>query len=63
MVVKLNEANPALGHLDPPHPPSDHRPRLEVRLGINAERWLCATVLDLRTRKTLMRDEAVVRLV
>jgi hypothetical protein len=63
VIVKLNEANPALGHLDPAHPPSDHRPRLEVSLGVNAERWLCATVLDLRTRKQLMKDEPVVRLV
>ena len=54
--------NPALGHLDPPHPPSDKRPRLEISLGINADRWLCATVRDLRTRKLLMGDEPVVRL-
>jgi len=62
MVVKLNERNPALGHLDPPHSPSDRSPRLEISLGINAERWLCATVRDLRTRKLLMGSEPVVRL-
>ena len=50
VVVKLNESNPALGHLDPPHSPRDKAPRLEVSFGINAERWLCATVQDLRTR-------------
>jgi molecular chaperone DnaK (HSP70) len=62
LVVKLNEANPALGHLDPPYSPRDTSPRLEVSFGINAERWLCATVLDLKTKKHLMRDEPVVRL-
>jgi molecular chaperone DnaK (HSP70) len=62
LVVKLNEANPALGHLDPPQSPSDTRPRLEVSFGINAARWLCATVLDLKTKKHLMRGEPVVRL-
>ena len=62
LVVKLNEANPALGHLDPPHSPRDSRPRIEVAFGVNAERWLCATVFDLRTRKHLMEGERVVRL-
>lgn len=61
-VVKLNEANPALGHLDPPHQPEDRRPRLEVSLGVNADRWLCATVLDLASRRLLMNGEPVVRL-
>jgi len=60
--VKLNEGNPALGRLDPPHAPSDKRPRLEIGFGVNAERWLCATVRDLRTGKALMVDEPVVRL-
>ena len=63
MVVKLNEANPTLGHLNPPHAPRDTHPRLEVSLGVNADRWLCATVFDLHTRKPLMRDAPVVRLV
>ncbi len=62
LVVKLNEANPALGYLDPPHAPKDTRPRLEVAFGVNAERWLCATVFDLRLKKHLLRDEPVVRL-
>jgi molecular chaperone DnaK (HSP70) len=60
LLVKLNEANPALGYLDPPHSPKDLRPRLEVSFGVNAERWLVATVLDLRTKKHLMRGEPVV---
>lgn len=62
MVVPLNESNPTLGRLDPPHSPSDRRPRLEISFGVNADRWLCATVLDLSTRRRLMEDEPVVRL-
>jgi molecular chaperone DnaK (HSP70) len=62
VVVPLNEANPALGHLDPPHRPGDRRPRLEVAFGVDADRWLIATVQDLMTRRTLMHREPVVRL-
>jgi molecular chaperone DnaK (HSP70) len=62
LVVKLNEANPALGELSPPHSPSDRRPRLRVAFGINADRWLCATVEDLVARRRLMNEEPVVRL-
>ncbi|HTV19896.1 MAG TPA: Hsp70 family protein [Polyangiaceae bacterium] len=62
LVVKLNEANPALGELEPPHSPSDRRPRLRVAFGVNAERWLCATVEDLLAKRRLMNEEPVVRL-
>ena len=62
VVVALNTANPTLGRLEPPHAPSDSRPRLQVSFGVNADRWLCATVTDLLTQKPLMRDEPVVRL-
>lgn len=62
LVVPLNESNPTLGYLKPPHPPSDKRPRLEIAFGVNTERWLCATVYDLRTKKYMMREEPVVRL-
>ncbi len=62
LVVKLNDANPTLGRLNPPHSPSDRNPRLEISFGVNAERWLEATVRDLKTRKMLMDKEAVVRL-
>jgi molecular chaperone DnaK (HSP70) len=62
LVVKLNEANPALGELSPPHSPSDRRPRLRVAFGVNAERWLCATVEDLLSKRRLMEAEPVVRL-
>ncbi len=62
IVVPLNESNPGLGHLHPPHQPGDHSPRLEIGFGIDSNRWLCATVLDLKTRKNLMKAEPVVRL-
>jgi molecular chaperone DnaK (HSP70) len=62
VVIELNAANPTLGKLEPPHAPSDTRPRLQVSFGVNADRWLCATVLDLRTQRPLMRDEPVLRL-
>jgi molecular chaperone DnaK len=62
VVVPLNEASPTLGYLDPPHSPRDRRPRLEIAFAVNAERWLVATVQDLLTRRELMRDEPVVRL-
>ncbi|MFN3198922.1 MAG: Hsp70 family protein [Bradymonadia bacterium] len=62
VVVPLNVANPTLGHLDPPHPPADKVPRLEISFGVDQQRWLVATVRDLKTRKVLMDAEAVVRL-
>jgi molecular chaperone DnaK (HSP70) len=60
--VALNKANPTLGYLDPPHPPSDRTPRLDIAFGVNADRWLIATVQDLKTGKKLMNGEPVVRL-
>ncbi|CAN0584799.1 unnamed protein product, partial [Laminaria digitata] len=62
LVVPLNESNPTLGYLKPPHAPSDKRPRLEISFGVNADRWLCATVYDLFTKRYMMREEPVVRL-
>ncbi|MCB9683262.1 MAG: Hsp70 family protein [Alphaproteobacteria bacterium] len=62
LVVPLNGTAPTLGTLDPPHAPTDRNARLDVAFGVNAERWLTATVRDLRTGRTLMDDEAVVRL-
>ena len=62
LVVPLNAASPTLGILDPPHEPADRRPRLEIAFGVNAERWLVATVKDLLTGRELMREEPVVRL-
>jgi hypothetical protein len=62
VVVPLNEASPALGTLDPPHLPGDRTPRLEVALGVDAERWLVATVKDLRSGRALLKGEPVLRL-
>lgn len=62
LVVPLNESNPTLGYLKPPHAPNDKRPRLEISFGVNGDRWLCATVYDLYTKRFMMREEPVVRL-
>jgi molecular chaperone DnaK (HSP70) len=62
LIVALNDANPTLGTLRPPHLPSDRKPRLEIAFGVNDERWLEATVRDLKTKKMLMESEPVVRL-
>jgi hypothetical protein len=62
-VVKLNESSPTLGFLNPAHEPDDRRPRLEIGFGVNAERWLIATVKDLKTGKQLLQQSPVVRLV
>jgi molecular chaperone DnaK (HSP70) len=62
VVVPLNESSPTLGYLDPPHAPTDRRPRLDVSFGVNGDRWLIATVQDLLTHRELMRQEPVVRL-
>jgi hypothetical protein len=63
VIVPLNASSPTLGYLDPPHDPKDRRPRLEIAFGVNAERWLVATVHDLLARKELMSEEPVVRLI
>lgn len=62
LVVPLNQNAPTLGHLDPPHPPGDARPRLDVCFGVNGDRWLVATVRDLWSGKVLMTERPVVRL-
>lgn len=62
LVVPLNATSPTLGTLEPPHDPKDRRPRLEIAFGVNAERWLIATVKDLLTGRELLREEPVVRL-
>ena len=60
--MPLNDANPTLGTLNPPHPPSDRSPRLDLSFGVSDERWLIATVRDLKTGKVLLEREPVVRL-
>ena len=62
VVIPLNENDPTFGTLNPPHMPSDRNARLEVSFGINEDRWLVATVRDIKTDKMLMEQEAVVRL-
>jgi hypothetical protein len=62
VVVPLNDVSPTMGRLDPPHSPRDRRARLDVAFGVDADRWLIATVTDLLTRRTLMEREPVVRL-
>ena len=62
LIVPLNESNPTLGTLNPPHQPSDRAPRLDVAFGVNENRWLCATVTDMKTSKLLLDNEPVVRL-
>lgn len=62
LIVPLNESNPTLGFLRPPHAPNDKRPRLEISFEVDADRWLCATVIDLFTRRNLMKAQPVVRL-
>jgi molecular chaperone DnaK (HSP70) len=62
LIVPLNESSPTLGLLDPPHPPGDRRPRLNVSFGVNENRWLVATIKDLKSGKLMMDGEPVVRL-
>lgn len=62
VLVPLNASNPAIGALDPPHPPSDRKPRLDLAFGVNEDRWLIVTVKDLRTQRTLMDRSPVVRI-
>lgn len=61
IIVPLNESNPALGYLDPPHEPGDRTPRLEIAFGVDDNRWLIATAKDLKTGRLLMEREPVVR--
>ncbi len=62
LVIPLNEDDPVLGTLSPPHKPGDRTARLEVSFMVNKERWLCATVRDLLTGSLLLDREPVVRL-
>lgn len=63
VVVPLNKSEPFLGRLDPPHEPGDRKPRLELSFTVDADRWLRATVDDLKTSKRLVESRQVVRLV
>lgn len=61
IIVPLNESNPTLGYLDPPHQPDDRTARLEIAFGVDDNRWLIATVKDLQSSRLLMEREPVVR--
>jgi len=61
-VVPLNAHAPTLGTLNPPHAPGDDSARLDVQLGVNSDRWLIATVIDLQTGQRLFDGKPVVRL-
>ena len=62
LIIPLNELDPTLGYLSPPHYPSDKRARVEVSFMINEDRWLCSTVYDLKTNKYLLVEKPVIRL-
>ncbi|HQO04056.1 MAG TPA: Hsp70 family protein [Spirochaetota bacterium] len=62
LVVPLNESDPTLGYLNPPHYPSERGARVEISFMINEDKWLCSSVFDLKTRKYLLEDEPVIRL-
>ncbi|MEW6367303.1 MAG: Hsp70 family protein [Acidobacteriota bacterium] len=62
VIVPLNEANPTMGYLEPPHHPRERAARLEIEFAVNEDRWLTASVFDLKVRKHLMVEEPVVRL-
>ncbi|MCG8478131.1 MAG: Hsp70 family protein [Spirochaetales bacterium] len=62
LIIPLNEDNPVLGTLNPPHQPGNREARLEIAFMINGEKWLCATVKDLLTGELLMQGEEVVQL-
>jgi len=62
LIVPLNESDPTLGVLDPPHQPGDSRARVDLSFMINEDKWLCATVFDLLTGKYLFREKPVIRL-
>lgn len=61
-VAALNDREGArtVAHLDPPGRAG--RDRIEVQFLVDANRTLCVTVLDLETRRTLLRDQPVVAL-
>lgn len=62
LIIPLNENDPTLGTLDPPHSPRDISARLEISFMINEEKWLCATVYDLKIQRYLLSEEPVVQL-
>ncbi len=62
LVIPLNEDDPTLGYLDPPHNPDENQPRIELSFFINEDKWLCATVFDLKIQKNLLYEKPIIRL-
>ncbi|MCP4134462.1 MAG: Hsp70 family protein [bacterium] len=62
LIIPLNESDPTLGYLNPPHYPSERRARIEISFMINDDKWLCSSVYDLKTQKYLLEEKAVIRL-
>jgi molecular chaperone DnaK len=62
IIVPLNESDPVLGMLNPPHEPGNRKARLEISFMVNEERWLCTTVKDLLKNNLLLHKEPVVQL-
>jgi molecular chaperone DnaK len=62
LIIPLNESNPALGTLNPPHSPKDRSARLEISFMINEDRWLCTNVYDIKIGKNLLENSPVLRL-
>ncbi|NUP98671.1 MAG: Hsp70 family protein [Armatimonadetes bacterium] len=60
--ICLNETDPTLGRLRPPHPPERRDARLKISFGINGDRYLTATVHDLLASQLLMDNQPVVKL-
>jgi len=58
----LTGSYPTAGYPAPPRLPPDGAARLEIAFGVNSDRWLIATVFDLKTNKHLMKEQPVVRL-
>ncbi len=61
-ILCLNETDPTLGKLRPPHPPDRRDARLHISFGVNGDRYLTATVRDLETNLLLMAEQPVVKL-
>lgn len=62
LIIPLNESDPTLGYLRPPHYPSEKRPRVEISFMVNEDKWLCTTVFDLKTGRNLLTEKPVIRL-
>ncbi len=62
LYIPLNESDPTLGYLSPPHYPSEKGARIELSFMVNPDKWLCATVFDIKNGKYLMKNNPVIRL-